>query len=80
MWTSELPGRMAKIRKKLERHPTDLSDEERSVIAPVFAAPSKKGRPRKTGLREVVNAIRYLVRAGRGWEMLPGDFPPWQTV
>ena len=37
-------------------------------------------RPRKTDLREVVNAIRYLVRTGCGWEMLPRDFPPWQTV
>jgi len=80
MWTSESRGRMAKIRKKLKRYPTDLTDEEWSVIAPLFPAPSKKGRPRKTDLREVVNAIRYLVRTGCGWEMLPSDFPPWQTV
>ena len=46
----------------------------------VVPVPSKKGRPRKTDLREVVNAIRYLVRTGCGWEMLPSDFPPWQTV
>jgi putative transposase len=31
-------------------------------------------------LREVLNAIRYLVRGGVGWRMLPKDFPPWQTV
>jgi transposase len=71
---------MARIRKKLKRYPTDLTDEEWSVIAPLFPAPSKKGRPRKTDLREVVNAIRYLVHTGCGWEMLPSDFPPWQTV
>jgi putative transposase len=80
MWTSESRGRMAKIRKKLKRYPTDLTDEEWSVIVRLFPAPSKKGRPRKTDLWEVVNAIRYRVRTGCGWEMLPSDFPPWQTV
>lgn len=73
-------GRMARIRKKLKRYPTDMTDEEWSVIAPVLPQPSARGRPRKTDLREVVNAIRYLVRTGCGWEMLPSDFPPWQTV
>src|SRR5271163_3652965 len=80
MWTSESRGRMAKIRKKLKRYPTDLTEEEWSVIAPLFPRPKSRGRPRKTDLREVVNAIRYLVRTGCGWEMLPSDFPPWQTV
>ena len=80
MWTAESRGRMAKIRKKLKRYPTDLTDEEWSMIAPLLPPPAKKGRPRKTDLREVVNAIRYLVRTDCGWEMLPSDFPPWQTV
>lgn len=80
MWTAESRGRMANIRKKLKRYPTDMTDEEWSVIAPLFPPPSKRGRPRKTDLREVVNAIRYLVRTGCGWEMLPNNFPPWQTV
>jgi len=80
MWTPETRGRMAKIRRKLKRYPTDMTDEEWSVIAPLLPVPAKRGRPRKTDLREVVNAIRYLVRTGCGWEMLPSDFPPWQTV
>ncbi|MGO8866288.1 MAG: IS5 family transposase, partial [Alphaproteobacteria bacterium] len=80
MWTPETRGRMAKIRRKLKRYPTDMTDEEWSVIAPLLPGPAKKGRPRKTDFREVVNAIRYLVRTGCGWEMLPSDFPPWQTV
>ena len=80
MWTAESRGRMARIRQKLKRYATDLTEEEWSVIGPLFPPPSKKGRPRKTDLREVVNAIRYLVRTGCGWEMLPRDFPPWQTV
>ena len=40
----------------------------------------EKGRPRQTNMREVVNAIFYLNRAGCPWRMLPRDFPPWQTV
>jgi putative transposase len=38
------------------------------------------GSPRRTDLREVLNAIRYLVRSGCEWRMLPIHFPPWQTV
>jgi transposase len=57
-----------------------MTDEEWSVIERFLPKPSQRGRPRKTDLREVVNAIRYLVRTGCGWEMLPRDFPPWQTV
>jgi putative transposase len=72
---------MAKIRKKLKRYPTDLTDEEWSMIEPQMPPAARRGRPsRKIDLREVVNALRYLVRTGRGWEMLPADFPPWQTV
>ena len=44
------------------------------------AATVSRGRKRETDLREVVNAIRYLVRAGCGWRMLPIHFPPWETV
>src|SRR5258708_19772212 len=80
MWTPKTRGRMAEIRKKLKRYPTDMTTEEWSVIAPLLPRPSRRGRPRKTDLREVVNAIRYLVRTGCSWEMLPSDFPPWQTV
>ena len=78
-----MPRRVAvrlRFRSKLRRYPTDLTDEEWLVIAPLLPQPREKGRPRKTDLREVVNAIRYLVRTGCGWEMLPSDFPPWQTV
>ena len=80
MWTPKAHGRMAKIRQKLNRYPTDMTDEEWSVIEPLLPPRAKKGRPRKTDLREVVNAIRYLVRTGCGWEMLPINVPPWQTV
>ena len=80
MWTPKTRRREAAIERKLKRCPTDLTDEEWSHIAPVLPKRSKRGRRRMIDLREVVNAIRYLVRTGCGWRMLPVNFPPWQTV
>jgi hypothetical protein len=40
----------------------------------------RRGRPREADLREIISALRYLVRSGCGWEMLPVHFGPWQTV
>ena len=71
---------MAKIEKKTKRYPTDLTEEEWSHVAPLLPKPAKTGRRRSVDLREVLNAIRYLVRTGCGWRMLPAHFPPWQTV
>jgi transposase len=42
--------------------------------------PARKGRKPGIDLREILNAIRYMTRAGGGWRMLPKGFPPWQTV
>ena len=71
---------MAKIEKKTKRYPTDLTDEEWDRIVPFLPKPAKKGRKPSVDMREVLNAIRYIARAGCGWRMLPKDFPPWQTV
>lgn len=80
MWTANTRGRMARIEGKTKRYPTDLTDEEWARIRPLLPGRHCTGRPRATDLREVLNAIRYLVRTGCGWRMLPKDFPPWQTV
>jgi len=61
-------------------YPTDLTDEQWQLIAPFLAPAKPGGRPRKTDLREVVNALLYLVRSGCQWRMLPHEFPPWKTV
>ena len=61
-------------------YPTRLSDAQWATLAVYFAADSPLGRPRKTNLRAVVEAILYVLRAGCPWRMLPSDFPPWQTV
>jgi transposase len=71
---------MAAIERKTKRYPTDLSDEEWARIEPVLPRSAKRGRPREVDLREILNAIRYLVRTGCGWRMLPNDFPPSGTV
>ena len=80
MWTPATPGRMAEIEKKTKRYPTDLTDEEWARIEPFLPGAAKSGRPARTDLREVLNAIRYLARSGGDWRMLPKDFPPWPTV
>ncbi|MGH7878846.1 MAG: transposase, partial [Candidatus Binataceae bacterium] len=80
MWTPANRGRMARIEKKTRRYPSDLTDEEWERIKPPLPRPAKKGRKPEVGLREVLNAIRYMARSGGGWRMLPRDFPPWQTV
>jgi transposase len=80
MWTQASRGRMADIEKKTKRYPTDLTDAEWQRIEALLPRPSRRGRRRSVDLREVMNAIRYLVRTGCGWRMLPKDFPRWQTV
>src|SRR5271155_837181 len=80
MWTEQSRGRMAKIAKKTKRYPSDLTDEEWEQIAPLMPKPGRRGRPREVDFREVINAVRYLVRSGCGWRMLPIHFGPWQTV
>ena len=61
-------------------YPTRLSDAQWAILAVYFAADSPLGRPRKTNLRAVVEAILYVLRAGCPWRMLSSEFPPWQTV
>ena len=61
-------------------YPTDLSDEEWKYIEPHMPTPKGHGRPRIHSLREILNAIFYLLRTGCQWRMLPHDFPRWSTV
>jgi transposase len=80
MWTEQTRGRMAKIAAKTKRYPSDLTDEEWERIAPLMPGALKRGRRRGADFREIINAVRYLVRSGCGWRMLPIHFGPWQTV
>lgn len=71
---------MARIEKTTKRYPSDLTDAEWDEVAPLLPPPAQRGRKRSVDLREVLNAIRYMVRSGCEWRMLPAHFPPWQTV
>src|ERR687898_1561999 len=61
-------------------YPTDLSNAEWNYIEPHLPAPKGYGRPRTHDLREIFNAIFYVLKSGCPWRLLPKDFPPWETV
>ena len=61
-------------------YPTDLSDAEWNYIEPHMPAPNGHGRPRIHDLREILNAVFYLLKSGCQWRLLPHDFPRWPTV
>ena len=62
------------------RYASDTTDAEWQLIEPMLPPPAKRGRPRTTVLRAVVEAIFYLARSGCPWRLLPKDFPPYTTV
>src|SRR5438874_11670417 len=64
---------------RTQRYDTDLTDEQFALVEPFLPKPKRTGRP-PADLREVLNAILYLVRSGCQWRLLPHDFPPWSTV
>lgn len=79
MWTKEHRARQAAFERR-RRYPTDLTDEEWASVQPLLPPTAGRGRPPSADMREMLNAIRYLARAGCGWRMLPVHFGPWQTV
>ena len=63
-----------------QAYPSDLTDGEWQIIEPLIPPAKPRGRRRSVDMREVLNAIFYLLRAGCAWRMLPHDFPLWYTV
>ena len=61
-------------------YPSDLRDREWQLLEPLLPPPKPGGRPIKYSRREVVNAIRYVLRTGCAWRMLPHDLPPWRIT
>jgi transposase len=61
-------------------YPTDLSDEEWAFVAPYLTLMTEDAPQRRHDLREVFNAVRWIVRAGAPWRLLPNDFPRWEAV
>ena len=77
MWTDD---HREKHVPRSGRYPSDITDLEWAIVAPMIPAALTGGRSRKTDMREVFNAIRYIDRTGCQWRMLPKDFPPFTTV
>jgi putative transposase len=61
-------------------YPSDLSETEWLLFLPLIPTAKSGGRPRSVDIREILNAIFYILRSGCAWRMLPHDFPAWQTV
>ena len=61
-------------------YPSDLNDAEWALMAPFIPDADPGGRPREVDMREVLNAIFYVLKSGIQWDMLPHDFPPKGTV
>ncbi len=62
------------------RYPSDLTDAEWTLLEPRVPTARRGGRPRAHATRELVDAMRYVLRGGIAWRALPHEFPPWQTV
>ena len=61
-------------------YPTDVTDDDWAFIAPYLTLMTDDAPQRKHDLREVFNALRWMVRAGAPWRLLPHEFPPWAAV
>src|SRR4051812_40905836 len=65
---------------KTHDYPSDLTDAQWALIEPHIPPVRPGGRPRKTAMRDVLDAIFYILRTGCQWRYLPGDLPPKSTV
>ena len=77
MWTAENRGRYD--RRHL-RYPSDLTDEEWALIAPLIPPAKPGGNKRKRDVREIVDALMYVLSTGCQWRAIPKDLPPRSTV
>ena len=77
MWTAET---RARHNRDHLRYGSDLSDEEWQILASLLPLPAKTGRRWVWPMREMLNAIFYVLRSGCPWRLLPEHFPPHQTT
>jgi transposase len=66
--------------KARQRYPSDVSDEEWAFSAPYLTLMKEDAPQREHSLRELYNGLRWFVRAGCPWRMMPNDLPPWHAV
>ena len=77
MWT---PTTRRQHSRDQLRYGSDLTDAEWGILSSLLAPPAKTGRPREWSMREIMNAIFYVLRSGCAWRMIPKCFPPATTV
>jgi len=77
MWTPENRNR---YNRDHLRYPSDLTDKEWELIAPLIPPPRRGGRKRSVDIRQVMNGIMYVLSTGCGWRYVPTDLPPRGTV
>jgi transposase len=77
MWTVESRARYDRTRL---RYPSDVTDEEWALIAPLIPPAKRGGRKRSVDLRQVTNGIMYVLSTGCQWDYIPKDLPPKSTV
>jgi transposase len=70
----------AKYCRDGQRYASDTTDEEWAVIAPHMPCKNRRGRPRVTAMRALVNSIFFIAQSGCQWRLLPKEFPPYTTV
>ena len=61
-------------------YPSDVTDEEWDFVAPYLTLMTEDAPQREHDLREVFNAMRWVVRTGAQWRFMPNDLPPWEAV
>ena len=61
-------------------YPSDVSDQEWALVVAYLTLMTKAAPQRAPSLREVFNGLRWLVRTGATWRMIPHDLPPWEAV
>ena len=72
--------RSRRSRAPRKPYPSTITDDEWALVAPYLTLCREDAPQREYPLREVYNAVRWMVRAGAPWRMLPSDFPPWEAV
>ena len=77
MWTTENRPRYDRDRL---RYPSDLTDEEWSLVEPLIPPAKRGGRKREVVVREVVNGVMYVLSTGCQWRYIPKDLPPRSTL
>ena len=77
MWTTSNRGT---YERRGLRYPSDLTNAEWAIVAPMIPPAKRGGRPRTVNVREVLNGIFYVLSTGCQWRAVPKDLPPQSTI